>query len=109
MRKRTLILHANRHAMQRSLQATRRSKFLVEPTSVLPGLFEEHYSSRAAKQASKQTRYHHYDRLQIANTHNARTLSEAIHRLLRLRRARNISLQHFRRRPRSSLYVLHNL
>ena len=98
--------------MQLSLQATRRSKLLVELTSILPGVFEEHYSSRAAsRQASERQRdrYHHYDRLQIANTHNVRTLGEAVRRLMRLRRARDISLQHFRRCPRSSPYVLHNL
>ena len=43
------------------------------------------------------------------NEDGARTLSETIHRLLRLRRARNISFEHSRRGPRSSLYILHNL
>lgn len=46
-RKRTLVLHANRHTMQWPLQATRRSKLVVQLTSILFGLFKEHYSSRA--------------------------------------------------------------
>lgn len=39
----TLVLRANRHAMQRSLQAPCRSKFRVQPKSLLLGLLEEHY------------------------------------------------------------------
>jgi hypothetical protein len=88
--------------MQRSLQATRRSKLLVQLTSILPGLFEEHYSSRApCKQVSVN--------VIITTTEFARTLSKTVHHLMRLRRARNISLQYFRRSPRSGQYIIHNL
>ena len=59
----------------------------------------------------RQTRaqHYHYDRVQKVETQVLRTFGEAIHRFLRLRRARNISFQHHRRGPLSGQNILHNL
>jgi hypothetical protein len=68
-------------------------------------------SSKNTIRRVRQTRaqHYHYDRVQIVETQAVRTFSEAIHRFLRLRGARNISLQHYRRSPLSGRNILHNL
>jgi len=67
-------------------------------------------SSKNTIRRVRQTRAdYRYDRVQVVETQAIRTFSEAIRRVLRLRRARNISLQNDRRSPLSSQNILHNL